>query len=60
MPVGAVIDKCGFEAGLDARDFAFVDIGFLAFARGSFDIQVIEALAVDHRHAQLFFLSCID
>ena len=60
MPFGTVVDERGFEAGLDARDFAFVDIGLFAFARGSFDIQVIEALAVDHRHAQLFFLSCID
>ena len=60
MAVGAVIDKCGFETGLDSRDFTFVNIGFLAFARRSFDIQVKEALTIDHCHAQLFFLSCID
>ena len=60
MPLGTVLDERGFETRLDARDFALVDVGFLAFARGSFDIQVIKALAVDHRHAQLFFLSCID
>ena len=60
VPVGTVVDERGFEARLDARDLTLVDIGFLAFARGSFDIQVKEALAIDHRHAQLFFLSCID
>jgi hypothetical protein len=60
MAFSAVVDKRRLEAWLDAGYPAFVDIGFLAFACGSFDIEVIEALAVDHRHAQLFFLSCID
>ena len=59
MAIGAVIDKRGLEAGLDARDLSFVNIGFFAFASRGFDIEIVKALAVDHRHAQLFFLSCI-
>ena len=60
MAIGAVVYKRSFETGLDARNFSFVYIGFFAFASRCFDIEVVEQLAVDHRHAQLFFLSCID
>ena len=48
------------EARLDARDLALVDIGFLTFAGGEFDVEIVKALAIDHRHTQLLFLSCID
>ena len=60
VAAGAVIHKRGLETGLDARDFSFVDIGFFAFASRGFDIEVVQTLAIDHGHAQLFFLSCID
>ncbi len=60
VAVSAVIDERGFETGLDARNLAFIDIGFFAFASRCFDIEVVKALAIDHRHAQLFFLSCVD
>ena len=60
MTFGTVVDKRGLEAGLDARDLSFVDVGFLAFASRCLDVEVVKALAVDHRHAQLFLLSCID
>ena len=56
----AEIDESRFETGLDACDFPLVYVGFLAFAACQLDIQVIDALAVDHRHAQLFLLSRID
>ena len=60
VTVGTVINERGFETWLDARNLALVDIGFFSFARRCFDVEVVKALAVDHRHAQLFFLSCID
>ena len=60
MAVGTVVDERGLETGLDARDLSEIDVGFLAFASRCFDIEIVEALAVDHRHAQLFLLSCID
>ena len=60
MAIATIVDKRGFEAGLDARDLSFVDVGFFALASRCFDIEIVEALAIDHRHAQLFFLSRID
>ncbi len=29
---GAVVDEAGLERGLDARDSAFIDVGFFLFA----------------------------
>ena len=60
VPIGAVVDKSRFEAGLDAGNLAFVYVGFFAFASRCFDIEVVKTLAIDHRHAQLFFLSRVD
>ena len=60
MTLGAVVYERGFETWLDPRNLAFIDVGFLTFAGGTFDIEVVEALAIDHRHAQLFLLSRID
>ena len=41
VALGAVVNERGFEAGLDARYFAFIDIGFLSFAGWSFNVQVV-------------------
>ena len=60
MSICTVIYERRFETGLEACDRTFVNIGFFAFASRCFDIEVVKTLAVDHRHAQLFFLSCVD
>ena len=60
MSIRAIINERRFETGLEAGDCAFIDIGFLAFASRCFDIEVVQSLAVDHGHAQLFYLSCVD
>ena len=60
VPVGAVVHKRGFQTGLDAGDAALVDVGFLLFAGWSFNVEIVELLAVHERHAQLFLLSRID
>ena len=57
---GAVVDEAGFERGLDARDSAFVDVGFLLFLGRDLDVKVVEFLAINQSDAQLLFLSCID
>jgi hypothetical protein len=44
----AVIDKSGFEAGLDARDDGFVDIAFLLFLGGRFNVEVNEFLTINN------------
>ena len=56
VTLGAVVDKGGFEAGLDAGDDTLVDIALaLLFGRG-FDIEIDQFLAVDDGYAQLFSL----
>ena len=60
MPFGTIINKGGFETGLDAGYFAFVDVGLTLLAVGGFDVQVIQFLPIDDRHAQLFGLGGID
>ncbi|MCY1531067.1 hypothetical protein D9M68_662780 [compost metagenome] len=60
VALGAEVDEGGFEAGLDASDPALVDVGFLLLACTRFDVQVIQALAVDQSNTQLFGLSCVN
>ena len=60
VALGAVIDEAGFEAWLDAGDPALVDVGLLLFRGRDFDVEVVEALAIDQCNAQLFCLSCVD
>ena len=57
---GAVFDEAGLERSLDAGDSTLVDIGLLLFPRGDFDVQVVQVLAIDNGHAQLFTLSRVD
>ncbi len=56
----AVIHETGFQRRLDARDAAEVDVGFFLFAGGDLDVEIVEGLAIDDSHAQLFTLSCVD
>src|SRR5690606_16294369 len=57
---GCELDSCGLVLGLDAVRAALVDGGLLLLACAAFDIQVVQALAVYQRYAQLFWLSCVD
>ena len=50
MSLGAVIDECSFETGFDSGYFAFINIGFFLFSGGNFDIEIVQALAIDHGH----------
>ena len=55
-----VIDKAGFERGLDARDSAFVDVGFFLFLGRYLDGKIEQFLTINQRDSQLLLLSCID
>ena len=57
---GAVVDEGGFQAGLDAGDASFVDVGFFQFPAGNFDVEIEKFLAINNGHTQLFRLSCVD
>ena len=60
VPFGAEVDEGGFQAGFDAGDATFVDVGFLLLTSAGFDIQVVQFLAIYQCNAQLFGLSCVD
>src|SRR6187455_2514545 len=45
----AVIDKCRFEAGLDASDDAFVNIALALLFAGRFDVQIEQFLSIYDR-----------
>ena len=55
----AVVDEAGLERGLDARDPAFIDVGFFLFPGRYLDTQVKEFLSINQSDPQLFLLSCI-
>jgi len=56
VAVVTVIDKGGFEAGLDAGDDTLVDIALALFLAGGFDVEIDQFLTVDDGDAQLFSL----
>jgi len=56
----AIFHEAGFKRRFDAGDAAFVDVGFLLFARSQLDTQVIKLLSINQGNSQLFLLSCID
>ena len=60
MSLSAVIDEGGFEGGFEPDDAALVDVRLLLFFRGLLDVDVVQGLAIDDRHAQLFGLRGID
>ena len=57
---GTVIDKGGFETGLDAGNDTLVDIAFALFLTGGFDVEIDQFLTVDYGDAQLFSLRRIE
>ena len=60
MALGAVVDEGRFQPWLDAGDAALINVGFFLLPGGSFDIEVVEFLAVHEGHAQLFLLSRVN
>jgi hypothetical protein len=55
VALGTEVDEGSFEAGLDAGDAAFVDVGFLLLAGTVLDVQVVQRWPSTRAHAQLFF-----
>src|SRR5690606_18092967 len=60
VTVGAEIDEGRFQAGFDASDLAFVDVGFFLLASTGLDIEIEQALTIDQCDTQLFRLSCVN
>jgi hypothetical protein len=60
VAVFAVVDKAGFQRGLDARDDGLVDVALALLAPFDFDFVVEEFLSVDDGQAALFGLRGVD
>ena len=48
MTIGTVVYKSRFEAGLDAGDYALVDIAFSLLFTCRFNVEVNQFLAIDN------------
>ena len=59
VALGAVVDKNRFELWFDTGDDGFVDVAFLLFLAGVFDVEVDEFLPVDDGNPELFGLGCV-
>ena len=60
VPLRAVVHERGFQAGLDPRDLRLVDARLALAARGDFDVEVVEKLAVHHRDPAFLGLGRVD
>ena len=56
----AVVDETRLEAGLDARDHAFVDVRLSLLAPRGLDVDVDQLLAVDDAHAQFLCMRGVE
>jgi hypothetical protein len=60
VPVAAVLDEGGLERRLHANDLGEVDIALeLSLAR-RLDVEIFEAVTVQHHHAGLFRVAGVD
>ena len=60
VAVAAVFDEGRLQRRFQPGDAALVDVGLLLFPGRLFDVDVVQVLAVDDGHAQLFGLRGID
>ena len=60
MAFGTVVDKSGFETGLNARDDGFVDVAFTLFLGGRFNVEIDQFLTVDNGNAEFLGLRRIE
>src|SRR6185437_5699298 len=60
VALGTVVNKAGFEGRFDPRDAGLVYVRLLLFARGDFEVEVVQGLAIDDGHTQLLTLSRVD
>jgi hypothetical protein len=60
MTLGPVIDEGRFQAGFNSSNFSFVYIGLFLSSGGYLDIKIVQFLAIDQGHSQLFGLRGID
>ena len=60
VPLLAVVDEGGLEAGLDPGDDGLVDIALALFPCGRLDVEIDQFLTFDDGDAQLFLLGRVE
>src|SRR6185369_2044314 len=60
VPLLAIVDEGGLEAGLDPGDDSFIDVALALFPRGGLNIEIDQLLPVDDRDPQLFLLGRVE
>ncbi len=60
MSFVTLVYKGGIETGLNPRNLALVNIGLFLCPGCDLYIEIYKFLAINHGHAQLLVLSCID
>jgi hypothetical protein len=59
VPFGAVVDKSGFQAGLDAGNDRLVNVALFLFLGGRLNVQVNQFLTVDNGNTEFLGLCCV-
>ena len=60
MSLSPEVDECGLEAGLYAGDFGLVYVRFGLDPLAILYVEVVESLAINHRHPDLLGLGSIN
>ena len=60
VPLGAIVDECGFQALFHPCDLRLVDARLALTAPGDFDVEVVQKLAIHHRDPTFFGLGRVD
>ena len=60
MAIAAILNKGGLQRWLYAGDLGEIDIPAKLFAVLAFEIEFFNAVSVDHNHARLFGVGCVD
>ena len=56
----SIVDERRFETGLDARDYRLVNVAFLLFLCGRFNVEVNKFLTIDNGDTEFFGLCRIE
>ena len=60
VPVAAIFDERGLQAGLDPDYLGKIDIAFDLLAIGRLDVEILKPVTIQHHHAGFFRVAGVD
>ncbi len=60
VPVAAILDEGGLQAGLDARDLGQIDVAAQLLARAALEVKLLDARPIHDGHTRLFGVRGVD